>query len=78
MNTAIQKEYVRGQKPMAKKWEQNVAKSIERKGTKGVFKAAAERAGKSTEAFAEEHKNDKGKLGKRARLAIIFLNSKKK
>ena len=67
----VQKEKVR---PM--KWMQGVAKNIEKSGHKGIFKAAAERAGKSTREFAEEHKNDSGKIGKRARLALTFMKSK--
>ncbi len=39
----------------------------------GVFRAAAKRAGKSTKAYAEEEKHAKGKLGKRARLAITLM-----
>lgn len=39
---------------------------------KGVFKAKAEKAGKSTKEYAEEKKNAPGKLGKEARLALTF------
>lgn len=39
---------------------------------KGIFKEKAEHAGKSTEAFAHEHRNSPGKLGKEARLALTF------
>ena len=39
----------------------------------GVFKAAAERAGKSTREFAAEHAHDSGKLGARARLAETLM-----
>lgn len=55
---------------------QGVSKSIERRGTKGVFKNAAARAGKSTHEFAEEHKHDSGKTGKRARLALAFASAR--
>lgn len=51
-----------------------IAKGIKKRGTEGVFSSAAKRAGKSTRAFAEEHKHDKGKLGNRARLALTFMN----
>ena len=44
----------------------------------GVFRAAAQRAGMSTHAFAEKHKGDKGKIGKRARLALTFEKARKK
>lgn len=56
---------------------QKVGESIEKSGHKGIFKAAAKRAGKSTKEFAEEHKHDSGKLGKRSRLALSFLKSKR-
>lgn len=39
----------------------------------GVFKAAAEKAGKSTAEFATEHEHDSGKLGSRARLAKTLM-----
>ncbi len=39
----------------------------------GSFKAAAKRAGKSTAAFATEHQDDSGILGKRARLAKTLM-----
>lgn len=42
---------------MPKHWIQNAIKHP------GAFKEAAERAGKSTREFAEEHKHSKGKLG---------------
>lgn len=61
---------------MAKHWMQSVSKGIEKRGTKGVFKAAAERAGKSTHEFAEKHKHSSGKIGKRARLALAFASAK--
>lgn len=40
----------------------------------GAFKAQAQRAGESTRAFAEEHKGDSGKTGKRARLALTLMS----
>ena len=58
------------------KWMQSVSRGIEKRGTKGVFKAAAERAGKSTHEFDEEHKHSSGKIGKRARLALAFSSAK--
>lgn len=44
----------------------------------GSFKAAAERAGKSTSAFATEHEHDSGTIGKRARLAKTLMSMHKK
>jgi hypothetical protein len=70
--TGIEKEHVAGEGD----WEQGVAKGIAASGHKGIFKAAAQRAGKSTQEFADEHKHDSGTLGKRARLALAFMDSK--
>lgn len=61
---------------MAKeRWMQGVRKKMEQRGTEGTFSAAAKRAGKSTHEFAEEHKHSKGKIGKRARLALAFASA---
>lgn len=49
---------------MAKNWIKDATSK-----NKGVFSAKAEKAGKSTSAFAAEHKGDSGTLGKEARLA---------
>ena len=57
-------------------WMQDVSQGIKKRGTKGVFKAAAEHAGKSTHEFAEEKKHSKGKIGKRARLALAFESAR--
>lgn len=61
---------------MAEKWMQGVKSGIEKRGTKGVFKQAAARAGKSTHEFAEEHKHSSGKVGRRARLALAFASAR--
>jgi hypothetical protein len=45
-------------------------------GTKGVFSAAAARAGKTTAEYASEHEHDSGKIGRRARLAKAFMSAK--
>jgi len=45
-----------------------IAKAVP-KSRKGVFKAKAKAAGKTTAEYAREHAHDKGKLGKEARLA---------
>ena len=50
-----------------------IARAIKKPGS---FKAAAEKAGKSTSEFASEHKHDSGKLGKRARLAQTLMRMK--
>lgn len=44
---------------------------------KGIFKAKAEKAGKSTEAYAREHEHDSGKLGKESRLAETLIGMHK-
>ena len=61
---------------MANKWMQKAAASIKKRGTKGVFSRAAKAHGESTHEYAEEHKGDKGTLGKRARLALAFIKVK--
>lgn len=61
---------------MADKPLTEAAHAIERRGTKGVFKAAAQRAGMSTRAYAEKKKHAAGKTGKRARLALAFMSAK--
>lgn len=58
------------------RWMQKASESIKASGHKGVFKAAAHRAGESTHAFAEEHKHSSGKVGKRARLALAFASAR--
>jgi hypothetical protein len=58
------------------RWMGKVASGIKKRGTEGVFSGAAHRAGKSTAEFASEHLHDKGKLGKRARLAKAFASAK--
>ena len=57
---------------MARKW---MAKAFA-DSKKGVFKAKAERAGKSTREFAEEHKGGSGKTAAQARLALAGMNAK--
>lgn len=57
-------------------WMQAESSREKHAGTKGVFKRAAERAGKSTHEFAEEHKHSSGKVGRRARMALAFMSSK--
>lgn len=62
---------------MAKKhWMQDESEREKSAGTKGVFSAAAERAGESTREFAEANKHAGGKKGKRARMALAFMSAK--
>ena len=44
----------------------------------GVFRKAAQRAGMSTQAYAEKEKGAAGTLGKRARLALTFAKMRGK
>jgi hypothetical protein len=44
----------------------------------GAETAAAKKAGMSTQAYAEKHKHDSGKAGKRARLALTLKHMKEK
>lgn len=55
-----------------KKWIQAATKN-----SHGQFKAKAEAAGKSTRAFAEDHKGSPGKLGEQARLALTLMGESK-
>ena len=51
---------------MANKWIQSAHLKT------GAFTAAAKRAGKGVQEYAQEKKHAPGKLGKRARLALTF------
>jgi hypothetical protein len=53
-----------------------VAKKIKSSGHKGVFRAAANRAGMNTREYAEKEKHASGKTGQRARLALSFMAAK--
>lgn len=55
---------------------QKAASGIKASGHKGVFRAAAHKAGMSTHAYAEKEKGASGKTGKRARLALAFMSAK--
>lgn len=57
---------------MAKHW---MAKAF--KNSHGQERDAAHAAGKSTRAYAEEHKGSPGKTGQRARLALQGMKAKK-
>jgi len=58
-------------------WMGKVKRGMKRRGTEGVFSAAAHRAGKSTSEYAHEKAHSKGKVGKRARLALAFASARK-
>lgn len=57
-------------------WMQKAAQKIKSSGHSGIFRRAAERAGKSTQGFAHEHDTGNSKLAKRARLAEAFAKAK--
>lgn len=44
----------------------------------GAEKAAAQKAGMSTHAYMEKHKNDSGTAGKRARLGLTLSKMSRK
>jgi hypothetical protein len=44
----------------------------------GQERNVAHRAGMSTHAYAEKHQHDKGRAGKRARLALVGMRARKK
>jgi hypothetical protein len=57
-------------------WMQEESDREKSSGTKGKFSAAAAKAGKSTKEYAEEKKNAGGKVGKRANMALMYMNAK--
>lgn len=60
------------------KWLQHATEKMEKKGTKGLFRRAAERAGMSTAAFAEKEKNSPDpKMRKRANFAANAMHASK-
>jgi len=52
--------------------KKNWMKSAVKPSHKGLFTAKAKRAGMSVSAYAQKEKHAKGKLGKEARLALVF------
>lgn len=60
------------------RWMGKVSDQIKSSGHAGVFRKAADRAGKSTQEFSAEHDQDKGTLGKRSRLAEAFAKARHK
>lgn len=63
---------------MADKPKKNWIKKAIPKEHHGRFREKAERARKSTRAFAKEHEHDSGTLGKEARLAETLMGMKHK
>ncbi len=55
---------------MASKWIDDATKN-----SHGQFREKARKAGMSTRAFAEKHKDSPGKLGKQARLALTLMGA---
>ena len=55
---------------MAKHWMKKAFAN-----SSGQLTRKAEKAGKSTSAFAKEHEHDKGKTGKQARLAEVGMKA---
>ena len=60
---------------MSKNWMAAESRREKHAGTKGKFSAAAKRAGKSTREYAEEKKGSKGKVGQRARMALMYMGT---
>lgn len=58
------------------KWLQKASAKMEKKGTKGLFKRAAERAGMSTSEYAAKEKNSPDpKMRKRANFAANAMKA---
>jgi hypothetical protein len=55
---------------------QGVAKEMKSKGTEGSFTRIANRHGRSVHAEAEADKHKPGKIGKKARMALVFASTK--
>jgi hypothetical protein len=64
-------------KPMAGGWMQDESDREAKAGTKGAFSGAAAKAGKTTAQYADEKQDAPGKVGKRARMAKMFMSAKK-
>lgn len=61
---------------MVEKWMQAESEREEKAGTKGSFSRAAKRAGKSTSEFAQEKKSASGKMGRKARMAMMYAKGR--
>ena len=57
---------------MASRWLSHEAEREKHAGTKGSFSRIAQRHGRSTHAEAVADKHKSGKIGKKARMALVF------
>jgi len=58
------------------RWMQHESKREARAGTKGSFSRAAHAHGESTSAYAHHKEHAKGKVGKKARMALMFAEAR--
>lgn len=61
---------------MSKRWMQGVKKEMKEKGTEGSFTRIAHSHGRSVPEEAEHDKHKPGKIGKKARMALVFAAAK--
>jgi hypothetical protein len=57
-------------------WMSKESKREKKSGTKGIFAAAAARKGESTSEFAHEKEHASGKVGERARMALMYAKGR--
>jgi hypothetical protein len=57
---------------MADHWMQNASKRMKEKGTEGSFTRIAEEHGRTVHQEALADENAPGKVGKKARMALVF------
>lgn len=62
---------------MANRWMQKESKREAHAGTKGSFSRAAKAHGMSTSAYAHKKEHAPGKVGKKARMALLFEKAAK-
>lgn len=62
---------------MANRWMQHEAQREKHAGTKGSFTRIAHAHGRSVHAEAEADKHKSGKVGQKARMALVFENARK-
>ena len=62
---------------MVEKWMQKASERMRAKGTVGSFTRAAKHAGKSVGEFAKEKAHAPGKMGKKARFALVARKASK-
>lgn len=63
---------------MANNWMKKEGQREKAAGTKGSFTRIAERHGRSVHAEAEADKHKSGKVGQKARMALVFGRAAKK